>query len=298
VAFGLINGVLVQYVGINAFIVSLATLTAGRGLVLILTDARTISPNSTALFGLMNGTWAVNIGVVAGIVALLAAGGIALTRGARGAWASAAGAGVVLIVAGLVGGWSWALEHSVYYMFVVALLVAAVLRFTVVGRRLYATGGNADAARLSGIAVDRYKVLPFVLNGFAAACVGVLFAAKLGAVNPDALQGAELTVLAAAILGGTSLFGGAGSVEKSVVGALILFVLSNGFNVLNLGANYQGVIQGLVVLAAAATYTLASKKPGRARRGRRDATAETAASSAAGGSSGAVPAPRLSSDGA
>lgn len=86
--------------------------------------------------------------------------------------------------------------------------------------------------------------------------VGVLYASRLGAINPDAISGTELTVLAAAILGGTSLFGGAGSAFKSVVGALILFVLSNGFNILNLGSNYQGLVQGVVILAAAATYSV------------------------------------------
>jgi D-xylose transport system permease protein len=73
------------------------------------------------------------------------------------------------------------------------------------------------------------------------------------------LTGAELTVIAAAVLGGTSLFGGAGYVGKSVVGALILFTLSNGFNVLNIGANYQNVVQGGVLVAAAALYTVTNK---------------------------------------
>jgi len=91
-----------------------------------------------------------------------------------------------------------------------------------------------------------------VLNGFAAAVVGILYAGRFEAINPNALSGIELTVLAAAILGGTSLFGGSGSVVKTVVGALILFVLANGFNILNLGANYQPLIQGLVIIGAAA----------------------------------------------
>src|SRR3546814_6155356 len=81
----------------------------------------------------------------------------------------------------------------------------------------------------------------FVLSSVAAGFAGVLFGCRLGAINPTALQGTELTVIAAAILGGTSLFGGAGSVVKTVVGALLLFTLTNGFNILNLGANYQGL---------------------------------------------------------
>ena len=78
--------------------------------------------------------------------------------------------------------------------------------------------------------------------------------------NPTGLQGAELTVIAAAILGGTSLFGGAGSVLKTLAGALLLYSLTNGFNILNLGANWQGLIEGIVVVAAAAIYTIGSNK--------------------------------------
>ena len=79
-------------------------------------------------------------------------------------------------------------------------------------------------------------------------------------MNPTGLQGAELTVIAAAILGGTALFGGSGSVIKTLGGALLLYSLTNGFNILNLGANYQGLIEGIVMVTAAAIYTLGSRK--------------------------------------
>jgi len=147
-----------------------------------------------------------------------------------------------------------------------------VLRYTTVGRRLYATGGNAEAARLSGIAVDRYRVVAFVLNGTAASFVGVLYAARLSSINPTGLTGFELTALAAAILGGTSLFGGLGSVAKSLVGALILVTLANGFNILNLGANYQGLIEGVVLIIAAGMYTVALRRQQRTRLRSNDAT--------------------------
>jgi D-xylose transport system permease protein len=113
---------------------------------------------------------------------------------------------------------------------------------------------------LSGINVDRYKMTAFVLNGFVAAGVGVLYAGKFNSVDPTMLTGAELTVIAAAVLGGTSLFGGSGYVSKSVVGTLILFTLSNGFNVLNIGSNYQDVVQGSVLVAAAAMYSATSAR--------------------------------------
>jgi D-xylose transport system permease protein len=132
---------------------------------------------------------------------------------------------------------------------------------------VYAVGGNAEAARLSGVNVGAYKLAAFVLCSATVGFAGILFASRLGAINPTALQGAELTVIAAAILGGTSLFGGAGSVVKTLVGALLLFTLTNGFNILNLGANYQGVIEGAVVVVAAAIYTVggASRRGGPSR---------------------------------
>ncbi|GAA2874178.1 sugar ABC transporter permease [Streptosporangium fragile] len=266
---GVVNGVIVQRVGINAFIVTLGTMTAVRGLVLIVTDGRTITAKDPeaqqALIALQAGYWTIpHILAVAGVVALIVGGVLALLARRSGGspvrGAVVAAAGVVLVALSPVLGFELRLSKPTYYLLAIVTITWAVLRYTVIGRRLYAVGSNAEAARLSGINVDRYKIGAFVLNGLGSGFVGVLFAAKLLAINPTGLQGTELTVLAAAILGGTSLFGGLGSVLKSVVGALILFTLDNGFNVLNLGANYQGVIVGTVVIVAAAIYTIAGRQ--------------------------------------
>ena len=99
----------------------------------------------------------------------------------------------------------------------------------------------------------------FVLCSLTAGIAGILFGCRLAAVNPNALQGTELTVIAAAILGGTSLFGGAGSIFKSVAGSVLLFTLGNGFNILNLGANSQGLVEGAVIIIAAAVYPLGDR---------------------------------------
>jgi ribose/xylose/arabinose/galactoside ABC-type transport system permease subunit len=165
--------------------------------------------------------------------------------------------------------------NPVVYAATFTLIVWFVLAFTTIGRRIYAVGGNAEAARLAGVNVRAYRLSAFLLSSLAAGFAGVLFGSRLGSINPTALQGAELTVIAAAILGGTSLFGGAGSVIKTVVGALLLFTLTNGFNVLNLGANYQGLIEGVVLVAAAAIYTAGGDRT----RKRPPAAASSAASS-------------------
>ncbi|MEV0388304.1 ABC transporter permease [Nonomuraea sp. NPDC050643] len=261
---GAVNGLIVQLVGINAFIVTLGTMTAVRGLVLILTDGRTITAEDpqaqSSLIALQAGYWTVpHVLAILG-AATVAAGVVLLVRGSRRAAIVTLVAGVAAVALSPVLGFELRLSKPTYYLIVIAGLTWAVLRYTVIGRRLYAVGANAEAARLSGINVSRYKIGAFVLNGLGSGFVGILFAAKLLAINPTGLQGTELTVLAAAILGGTSLFGGLGSVLKSVVGALILFTLDNGFNVLNLGANYQGVIVGTVVVVAAAIYTVAGRQ--------------------------------------
>ena len=264
---GLFNGVVVQYFGINAFIVTLGTMTAVRGVVLIVTDGRTVSAADGAvrdgLRAIDGGSWITpNLYLLAGL-ALLAVGGWRAFRSRR--WRPARVlvplvAGAALTAASPVAIFTIEVTQRTLYLLVLAAVAAWVLRYTTIGRRLYASGGNPEAARLSGIAVDRYKVVAFVLNGTVASLVGVLYAARLGSINPSALTGFELTALAAAILGGTSLFGGLGSVGKSLVGALILITLRNGFNILNLGANWQGLVEGVVLIVAAGVYTISLRR--------------------------------------
>jgi ribose transport system permease protein len=268
-AAGLLNGAIVQYVGVNAFIVTLGSLTALRGLVLIITDGRTITVREdearSALRAYQNGAWTIpNSLLVIGLT--LAA--IAAIRWLRSR--SMPLGQVVIAVAFIIGSafitYDIRLAKTVWYMAVVAITLTLIIRYTIVGRRLFAVGSNAEATRLAGISVNRYKVGAFALMGLSAGFVGSLSAAKLGAINPTGLQGLELTVIAAAVLGGTSLFGGSGSIPKSIAGALILFTLANGFNVLNLGANYQGLIEGTVIIAAAATYTIAERRSAKGPR--------------------------------
>ena len=265
VLVGLINGVLVQKVGVNAFIVTLGTLTAVRGVVQALLNGQSITATNTVFEQAETARWTLPVGVaiVAGML-LIAAGAVPTVRARRRMLT----AGNVMLICGgaaflAIGAFRPLLLNEtvpVWIMIVLAVITSLVLRYTVVGRNLYAVGGNPEAARLSGINVDRYKINAFVLNGFVAAGVGVLYAGKFNSVDPTLLTGSELTVIAAAVLGGTSLFGGSGYVAKSVVGTLILFTLSNGFNVLNIGANYQNVVQGSVLVAAAALYTATSAR--------------------------------------
>jgi len=267
---GLLNGAIVQLVGINAFIVTLGTMTALRGVVLIVTDGRSLSVESTEVIDAMrafeSGRWPV--GLAFGVIGvLLVAGSIYMALRARSAGRGmppasigAAIGAVCLLAVAWFGGPELALPKTVIYMLAFSAIAWFILTFTITGRRLYAVGGNPEAARLSGVNVIRYKMAAFVICSASAGFAGILFASRLRSVNPAALTGAELTVIASAILGGTSLFGGAGSVCKTVAGALLLYTLTNGFNILNLGVNYQGVLEGTVVVAAAAIYTVGGSR--------------------------------------
>ncbi|WP_226553866.1 ABC transporter permease [Celeribacter naphthalenivorans] len=262
---GLINGSIVQFVGINAFIVTLGTLTAIRGLVLIYTDGASLTIQSPEMSAALRAfeSQRVDAGIVLAViaVALLICSAVHYTRAKR---LEPVNLGMMLGGAALLAftwsaGFEVPLKMPVIYLAAFTLLVWFVLRFTTVGRRIYAVGGNPEAARLSGINVTFYKLAAFVFCSATAGFAGILFASRLRSMNPTGLQGYELTVIAAAILGGTSLFGGAGSVIKTLGGALLLYSLTNGFNILNLGANYQGLIEGVVVVAAAAIYTVGGR---------------------------------------
>jgi D-xylose transport system permease protein len=269
-AIGLLNGVIVQYVGINAFIVTLGTMTAVRGLVLIYTGGRSLSASNPDVIATMR---AVEAGRHDVFWLIVAAGIVCLALGLLGLFTThrsgkplqpapvglTVGGAAILCVSWAAGG-ELILPNLVIYMMTFTVVTWFTLSFTIVGRRLYASGGNPEAARLSGINVTRYKLMAFVFCSGAAGLAGILFASRLRSINPAGLQGAELTVIAAAILGGTSLFGGAGSVIKTVAGALLLYSLTNGFNILNLGANWQGLIEGVVVVVAAAIYTVGGNK--------------------------------------
>jgi D-xylose transport system permease protein len=275
---GLINAVLVQKIGVNAFIVTLGTMTAVRGVVLIVLNGQSVTPKSEALVPLDSTILKVPAAVAFAFGILLLVLAFVRFRQLRDSQSPPLdGFFVALICMALSGPIIAVIAPAllteplpVWLMLWVTVGVSIALRFLVAGRNLYAVGSNAEAARLSGINVSLYKMVPFVLSGLASAVVGLLYAGQFNSVDPTALTGEELTVIAAAILGGTSLFGGAGYVAKSVLGTLVLFTLSNGFNVLNLGSNYQYVVQGLVLIAASAVYMIAAKSPKRRNAHRHD----------------------------
>ena len=270
IAVGVLNGSIVQYVGINAFIVTLGTLTAIRGLVLLYTNGRSLSVSNPDVIDTMKvfETGRVEVSLLLVIVgaALLALAAFRFVRRQKNtpwltpSFIGTAVGGAILLLLVYISGGRMELQKPILYMATFTSIVWFVLNFTTIGRRVYAVGGNAEAARLSGINVNLYRLGCFVFCSATAGFAGILFASRLRSINPAGLSGAELTVIAAAILGGTSLFGGAGSVIRTLAGALLLYSLTNGFNILNLGANYQGLIEGIVLVSAAAIYTVGGSR--------------------------------------
>jgi ribose/xylose/arabinose/galactoside ABC-type transport system permease subunit len=134
---------------------------------------------------------------------------------------------------------------------IVALLVCAVvLRMTPFGRSVYGIGSNEDAARLSGVPVKRYKTLVYVISGFFAGLAGLVYSSQLSIGTPIAGQGYELDAIAAVVVGGTSLFGGKGSVFGTFVGTLIIGVLANMLNLNGVDPFVQQLFKGALIIAA------------------------------------------------
>jgi L-arabinose transport system permease protein len=130
------------------------------------------------------------------------------------------------------------------------ILFGFLIERTTFGRNTLAIGGNAEAARLAGISVDRVKVTIFTLQGLLAALAGVVLSARMTSGQPKVSEGLELEVISACVLGGVSLNGGVGKMGYVIAGVLIMGTVSNAMNLLNVAPFYQYVARGLILLAA------------------------------------------------
>lgn len=132
----------------------------------------------------------------------------------------------------------------------IALIAYIVLRYTQYGRYIYAVGGNAEAARLSGLNTKQLILSVYAIVGFLAGLGGYVQAARVNSAEAVAGQGYELTVIASVVIGGTSLFGGEGSVVGTVIGALLITVLSTGLTQMNVSSYYQQIVIGAIIVFA------------------------------------------------
>jgi ribose/xylose/arabinose/galactoside ABC-type transport system permease subunit len=135
-------------------------------------------------------------------------------------------------------------------MIVVFIVSHIVLTRTRFGRYVYAVGGNLEAARLAGIKTNKILISVYIISGVLSALAGILLASRINSGQPNAGLMYELDVIAAVVVGGTSLFGGRGTIIGTFLGAMLIAVLRNGLNLLNVGSYVQQVIVGVVILLA------------------------------------------------
>jgi ribose transport system permease protein len=151
------------------------------------------------------------------------------------------------------------IHYLVWVPAVLVLVLSWVMAATPYGRRIYATGGNREAAYLSGVPVGRIIASTYIWCGGLAGLAGVMLAARLQSGQPTAGEFYELTAIAAVVLGGASLQGGEGTLYKSIIGVFIMVVLGNSLNLLNVDSYWQRVAIGAVIIAAAAADRLRSR---------------------------------------
>ncbi|MGH6760556.1 MAG: ABC transporter permease [Phyllobacterium sp.] len=199
VAIGLFHGFGIVKMGLPPFIITLATLTALRGVGLLITNGNSISINNDVF-----------------------------TKFSRGDFLG--------------------IPNLFWMVILVAVPSYVFLHHSRWGRYLYSVGSNAEAARLSGVNVNRTIFMAYVLSAACAAFVGVLLAARIGIGNPTQAEGWELQAIASSVIGGTSLFGAIGSIHGPLLGAFILATINNGANLLNVNSFWQRIITGVLII--------------------------------------------------
>lgn len=142
------------------------------------------------------------------------------------------------------------IPNAVLILFGAAIIAAVILGKTVLGRYTFALGSNEEATRLSGVNVDRWKIIVYALCGIFAGLGGVMMAARLNSAQPSLGQGYELDAIAAAVIGGTSLSGGEGTMLGTIIGAFIISTLTNGLRILSVPQEWQTVVTGAIVILA------------------------------------------------
>ena len=270
-AIGAAQGYWVAYFGIPSFIVTLAGMLVFKGLALAFLQGQSVGPFPVTFQKLSSGfipellpdvgtvhPTSLLIGVVLALGLLYASAknrareqshGIEVEPYAFFVAKSAVLSGAVLYFAYLIASHR-GLPNVLVIMTALIALYGFVTRRTVIGRQIYAVGGNAKAAKLSGIKTERLTFLTFVNMGVLAALAGLVFAARLNTATPKAGTGFELDVIAACFIGGASASGGVGKVLGVVIGAFVMVVMNNGMSILGIGIYWQYVVKGIVLLSA------------------------------------------------
>ena len=217
-AAGAVNGALIAYVGILPFVATLATLTMLSGAAFVVSGGKTISGRA-----------------IPGEFGDFARGGLPL-----GGW----------------GGVAVSIPNLTVVALVVAVLVWVLLEQTTFGRRLYAIGGNMEAAHLSGVRVRRLKLIAFALTGLSASLAGIMYASRVASANPTQGSGLMLNAIAAVFLGSTLSEHGEPRLLYTIIGVLVLGVLDNGLTQLSVDSYVRQILVGGIIILAVSTSSL------------------------------------------
>jgi D-xylose transport system permease protein len=273
-AIGLLHGSVITKIGVPSFVVTLAGLLAWNGVVLILMGARgTVVIQSDLVIDIANGFLSEALGwVLAGAIVVFYAGVqtfgfVSRRRAGFPTVPIAIVASRIVLVAIAAFAFVYVVNQSRGVPYVAVLVVALLIVLTYVasrtrfGRYVYAVGGNAEAARRAGINVDRIKIAVFMLSGTMAALGGIILASRLRSVN-IAAGGGEILLnsIAAAVIGGTSLFGGRGEVKSALLGALVIASVANGMGLLGLSSGAKFLVTGLILRATVTVDSLSRRR--------------------------------------
>ncbi|WP_175721928.1 ABC transporter permease [Burkholderia anthina] len=210
VAIGAVNGMLIAFAGLPAFVTTLGMMTVMLGVATVISDGQPISGLSTSFLS--------------------------------------------------ISGDTGALQTSVIVMIAVIVASHVVLSRTSLGMRIYAVGGNAQAARVAGVKVRAVQASVYAISGLLAAVSGVLLASRVTAGIPTTGAGYELNAIAASVIGGISLSGGRGTIKGTCFGILIIGIMDNGLNIMNVSPFYQNIVKGCIIICAVFIDVVANRK--------------------------------------
>jgi len=282
-AIGAVWGILVIRLHLPSFVVTLAGLLGLEGVLLYLTNqygnGGTIRITSSVLNDLTNGNLSPTAGWIVAVVSVVLFGALTITRDGRRRGSGlvapplsisilkvvgvAAAAVALVLVCNTNRGLLVPLEGVPYVVLIVAgflVVYTFILGRTRFGRYMYAIGGNAEAARRGGVSLGWNRLWAFTLTGFTAGAAGIIYASRLGSISNN-IDGGQLVLyaVAAAVIGGASLFGGRGKMVHALLGGLVIATIYNGMGLLGLAASYQYMVTALVLLAAVTIDALARR---------------------------------------
>nr|WP_169449881.1 sugar ABC transporter permease [Cohnella laeviribosi] len=261
-AVGFIQGWIIAYKAVPAFIVTLGGMLVFRGILFGISGSVTIAPLSPSLKSIGQSYTSDPIGWAFGIAGLLLVGFLVLRKRASRlrygfeveplAVSLLRMAVIGVLIIGFVAVMNSYKGIPVPFVMVVvlALLFTFISKNTTFGRQIYAIGGNQEAARLSGINIRRRVLMVFVLCNTLAAIAALVLTARLNAATMNAGQNYELDAIAACVIGGTSLIGGSGTIAGALIGALVMASLDNGMSLMNMESFWQYIVKGGILVLA------------------------------------------------